>query len=336
MEPSIQYARTSDGTGIAFWKLGEGPVIVAMPPLPLSNLRAEWQVPEWSAWYRSLAERHTVVRYDGRGSGLSDRDAPDFSIGAQLRDLHAVTSRLSLDRFTLFASFYAGPVAITYAAAHPKKVENLVLWHTFLTAGEFVAAPDSVALLGLLEHDWDLFTETLAHARLGWDEGEDARRLAAYFRQCIDPGALRMAFETLRAYDVTDDARTLNTRTLVMHREGFRIPIDVSRRVALAIPGARLALVSGGSAAPYDHEALAVISDFLGDPPLPSRGAELSAREMEVLRLIADGMSNKEIAGTLMVSLATVKTHINNIYAKLGANRRTQALSLARAARLIK
>lgn len=56
----------------------------------------------------------------------------------------------------------------------------------------------------------------------------------------------------------------------------------------------------------------------------------LSKREIEVLQLLAEGHSNQEIADHLFVSLNTTKTHISNIYAKLGVSRRTQAVQKAR------
>ncbi|MEE8518724.1 MAG: hypothetical protein V3S98_06330, partial [Dehalococcoidia bacterium] len=116
MEPRIQYARTADGVSIAYYTLGEGMPLVAMPSPPLSHLELEWQNPEYRRWHEWLAEKRMVVRYDGRGSGLSDRDVTDFSLEAHLLDLDAVVERLGLDRFALFAPIHSGPVGIAYAA----------------------------------------------------------------------------------------------------------------------------------------------------------------------------------------------------------------------------
>ncbi len=93
-EPRIQYAKTSDGVSIAFWTLGEGAPLVYVPRLPYSHIQMEWQIPEWRAWHERLSAKRMLVRYDGRGTGLSDRDAVDFSLDAQLLDLEAVTDRL--------------------------------------------------------------------------------------------------------------------------------------------------------------------------------------------------------------------------------------------------
>ena len=86
MEPRIQYAQTADGVSIAFWTLGEGAPIVHMPE-QFSHIQLEWQMPEIRRWYQGLALNRKHVRYDGRGSGLSDRDVGDYSLYALLLDL---------------------------------------------------------------------------------------------------------------------------------------------------------------------------------------------------------------------------------------------------------
>jgi len=97
MEPRIQYAKTADGVSIAFWTLGEGTSAVWMSNLPLSHIQLEWQNPDQRRWYERLAEKRKLVRYDGRGTGLSDREVTDFSLDAQMLDLEAVVDRLGLD-----------------------------------------------------------------------------------------------------------------------------------------------------------------------------------------------------------------------------------------------
>ena len=221
MEPRIQYTQTTDGVGIAFWTLGEGTILISMPPIPLSHVQMEWRDPEWRSWYERLAQKRKLIRYDGRGSGLSEREATDFSLDAQIRDLEAIVQHLGLQKFVLFAQFYAGPVAITYAVRHPERVSHLLLWHTFARASDFSQSPQVRAILTLLEHDWELFTETFAHARRGWSEGEQARRFAAFVRESVTPEGLRTALGTLQEYDVTDLLPQVKAPTLVLHRREF-------------------------------------------------------------------------------------------------------------------
>ena len=128
MEPRIQYARTADGVNIAFWTLGEGAPFVHMPSVPYSHIQMEWQDPGCRRWYERLAQKRKLVRYDGRGSGLSDRNVADYSVDAQMLDLEAVAERLGLQRFVLAPSGAGAPVAVAYAARHPEAVSHLVLW----------------------------------------------------------------------------------------------------------------------------------------------------------------------------------------------------------------
>ena len=95
MEPRIQYAKTSDGVSIAFSTLGEGTPFVHMP-FPVTHLQLDWEMPENRSWYEWLAKRWQIVRYDGMGTGLSDRDVTVLSLDAGVRDLEAVVDRLGL------------------------------------------------------------------------------------------------------------------------------------------------------------------------------------------------------------------------------------------------
>lgn len=71
MEPRVQYTRTKDGISIAYWSLGEAKGLVFMPAMPMSHIEYEWQILEWRAFYERLAERRRLIRYDGRGTGMS-------------------------------------------------------------------------------------------------------------------------------------------------------------------------------------------------------------------------------------------------------------------------
>jgi len=350
MEPRIRYANTVDEVTIAFWTLGEGRPLVSMPTVPFSNTLAEWRVPEWRLWYEQLAQRRTLVRYDGRGTGLTDRSETEFSIDAQIKDLEAVVDRLGFGRFALFAQFYGGPVAIAYAVRHPERVSHLLLWHTFAKASDYIQSSQAQAILPLLQHDWELFTETLSHTRLGWSKGEQARRFAALMRESVTQETMLAAMPTLMEYDVTELLPEGGSPTLLLHRREFPAShVGLPASIASQIPDARLALVEGDTGAPFAENpapVLEAINEFLGDgAPVPAVGVPsttsqlpaepLSAREVEVLRLIADGLSNQQIAERLVVSLGTVKTHVNNIYGKFGVGSRTQAIARARELNLL-
>jgi class 3 adenylate cyclase len=277
MEPRIQYARTADGVSIAFWTLGEGMPLVQMPTMPLSNIQMEWQMPEVRRWYERLSEKRKLVRYDGRGSGLSDRDVTDYSLEAHVLDLEAVVDRLRLERFTLFGMTYAGPVAVAYAAGHPERVSQLLLFCSWARTRD-TASPQLRALRQLLDTDWETYTETAAHTVLGWSEGEQARRVAAMLRESVTQEDLQAAVRAYREFDVTALLPRVRSPTLVLHRRELRwLDVAVARGLASRIVDARLTVLKGTSPTPWleDMEAVvAAIDEFSGEGQEVAAAAE--------------------------------------------------------------
>ncbi len=266
MEPRIQYAQTKDGVSIAFHTLADGKPYVHMP-FPASHFQLEWEIPELRSGHERVAEKRMLVKYDSRGTGLSDRDVTDFSLDAQVADLEAVVNRLDLERFALFAPVLSGPVGIAYAVRHPERVSHLLLWNSFLRTTDLTEASQGQALLRLVDSDWELFTETAAHVIFGWSVGEPARRYAAVLRESMTPEALQAFLAA--PVDVTELLPQVTSPTLVLHRREVPFPsVDTARRLTSNIPNARLALLEGGSGAPPlgDLEAvLAAIDEFLGE-----------------------------------------------------------------------
>ncbi|GAF69641.1 unnamed protein product, partial [marine sediment metagenome] len=183
MEPRIQYAQTEDGVSIAYWTLGEGMPLVITPTIPWSHIQLVWRIPESRRWYERLAEKRQLIRYDGRGSGLSEREVTDHSLEAHVLDLEAVVDRLNLKEFALFGSQLSGLVAVNYTVRNPARVSHLILWCSYARASDYYGLPRVASLLALLDRDWELFSETVAHAAFGWSAGEEARRFAALMRE---------------------------------------------------------------------------------------------------------------------------------------------------------
>jgi len=265
MEPRIQYTHTADGVSIAFWTLGEGEPLVEMPNLPWSHIQLEWQNPGSRCWFERLAEKRKLIRYDGRGTGLSDRNVADYSVDAHMLDLQAVVERLGVQGFRLFGPTTSGPVAIAYAARHPEAVSQLVLWCTWArtpTELQTLRAPrDEV---------WELYTDALAHATFGWSAGEEAPRWAAYLRECTTPETARATFRALAEFDVATVLSQVRSPTLILQRRQVALVpgMEAAKGLASRIPDARLALLEGTSIFPWvgDLEAvLAAIDEFLGE-----------------------------------------------------------------------
>jgi class 3 adenylate cyclase len=269
MEPAIRYAKASDGAGIAFWELGEGPPLVAMPATPFTHVQLEWRIPESRGWLEALLPGHRLVRYDARGFGLSDREVSDFTLPAQCLDLDAVANALGLDRFALYAPGDSGMAAIQYAATRPERVSHLVLWCSWARRADVSAHVRTQTLQSLVEGDWEIYTETTARVLLGWSEDEAARRFAAFYREAADPKIILKLLPVVHASDATEYLSGVSCPALVIHRTGLpAVATDVARRMAAEIPDARLVLLEGSSPLPFldDMDEIAdTVHQFLGD-----------------------------------------------------------------------
>ena len=278
MEPRIQYAKTADGVSIAFWTLGEGQPLVQMSSLPLSHIQLEWQDPGWRRWYERLAEKRKLVRYDGRGTGLSDRHVADYSVEAHMLDLQAVVERLGVQRFALVSPLTACPIAIAYAARHPEAVSHLLLWCPWARQ-----EGRALGLWALRNEEWELYTEATAHATFGWSAAEEAHRWAAYLRECTTPEAARAIHNALLEFDVTAVLSQVRSPTLILQRpQGALLPgVEIARALASGIPDARLALLEGASLLPWigdEESGWAAFDEFLGDSePPPARAEPVAA-----------------------------------------------------------
>jgi DNA-binding CsgD family transcriptional regulator/pimeloyl-ACP methyl ester carboxylesterase len=352
---TARYATVSGGTSIAFTAQGAGTALVLVPSGPWDTLQIAAGVPAWRDWHERLAAHHLLVRYDARGSGLSDGAPAGTDLEVHVRDLAALIDFLDLQRVAVLAAQTGGPVAIAFAALHPDRVSHLVLWCTYARGNDYFRSAHSQALHGLPDKDWTLFLQTIAHAELGWSADETARQMAAQLQEYLAPAVLTAHDAMARAVDVAPLLSRVQAPTLVVHRRQVSHPLEgVARGLASGIPNARLAMLDGDSVAPFVGDVAAgvsLIEDFLAqhEPPAhprhPAAGASLvdapalveapSGRELEVLVLLAAGRSNQEIARTLFVTVGTVKTHLNAIYRKLDVHSRTQAIARARALKLI-
>jgi pimeloyl-ACP methyl ester carboxylesterase len=128
MEPRIQYVKTSDGVNIAYYATGSGPPLIWMSPGIGTNIEDEWNLPSQGRLIRATARFFTVVRYDPRGCGLSDRNVGEFSLSAMTNDLEAVIDRTAPESCSISAPGWSAPVGVAYAAAHPERVSHLLIW----------------------------------------------------------------------------------------------------------------------------------------------------------------------------------------------------------------
>ena len=350
----IRFCASRDGTRIALATAGEGPPLVRVNNW-FTHLELDWASPVWRHWSEALVEKRMLVRYDPRGSGLSDRDVGDFSLDAMVSDLEAVVDALGLRRFALMGLCQGGVVAAAYAARHPERVSRLVIYDSYLF-GAFVSeageklAQQARTFSKLIEIGWgrrvgafrELFANLLMPAAADADQlkwiGELQRRSAS-------PAAACRLWNSFHAFDIRAEAPRIRVPTLVFHVRGdAMVPFEAGRRLAAAIPNARFVPLEGMNhilradepAWPVFRKAL---NDFLGaDEPVaggaPGELEALTARERQILDGIARGLTNTQIADRLGIVQKTVRNHVTNVFAKLGAAHRAQAVVIARKAGL--
>jgi pimeloyl-ACP methyl ester carboxylesterase/DNA-binding CsgD family transcriptional regulator len=346
VEPYLDFATAADGVRIAWTAIGSGPALVHLPGVPLSNAEAEWRIPVLRRAYTRLGEQLRLIQFDGRGTGRSQRDVEDLSLDAHLRDLDAVLAAAAVEQCVLLGFYASATHAIAWTARHPGRVRGLILFGGSRRGWDPMREPGTQALITLIERDWDTFVESATHAWLGWPAGDEGSLAADWFRSSTSPAVARATLQAASEIDVTADARRVACPALVLHRaDAPVIPLEISAELARALPRGHLELLPGRSAGLFFEDTDRVVDRLVAfalDPasppgaaagPPPTRRtpspAGLSPREAEVLRLIAGGESNGQIAARLGLSINTVERHVTNLYRKIDARGRAEAAAWA-------
>jgi class 3 adenylate cyclase/pimeloyl-ACP methyl ester carboxylesterase len=261
-EPQIRYVKTADGVNIAYYDMGQGVPYVYMTS-PFSHLTAEWQ------WYGELfsgiASTARLVHFDPRGFGLSDRSPEDLSLDGFTMDLEAVVERLELPPMILVAGAVSSWVGVNYAARHPGRVGQLIL---FEAGARFTATSQQQLKAALATgEDWRFVSETMVRFLQGWDRPDSAARSAAFLRECVDLDVMHRLFDS-NAWDVTDILPLVQARALVVNtRENPWAGVQAGRQLAAGLPNAQLAIVQRPDLDEMlGSEAVLAIQSFLGVP----------------------------------------------------------------------
>jgi len=344
--PQVRFCRSSDGVQLAYAISGEGPPLVRAPHW-FTHLEYDWTNPAMRPWVEDLSKRYTVLRFDQRGTGLSDREVPEISLGAQARDLEAVIEAAGWERFALLGLSQGAAAAIVHATAHPERVSHLVICGGF--ARGWAKRGGSPEVMEQREMQVKLI-------KFGWDQADPSFRQV--FSTQFMPDAPMEAIRSFNDFmpltssaknaadifyrnsfiDVQAQAQALKCPTLVLHGRGDgRIPFEEGRLLASLIPGSSfVTLETRNHLMMQDEPAWQVFLDALAAFYPPRRGAAagsfpgLTAREREVLELIAQGLDNAQIAARLELSEKTVRNNITHIFDKIGVENRSQAIVLAR------
>jgi pimeloyl-ACP methyl ester carboxylesterase/DNA-binding CsgD family transcriptional regulator len=335
MDQVIRFCATGAGR-IAYATIGDGPALV-FPAWWVSDLEANWEDPSFRSFMLALAARHTVVRYDRIGAGLSERrragDA--MSLEAEVGLLGELLDHVDLPRSTLFGFSSGGCIAAAYAAGRPARIGRLVLYNAYADGTRIADDEVRRSMVAVVRRHWGLGARVLANVFMPEGDADDVRRFVRLQRKGATREMAASLLELTYAIDATEAYRGVVAPALVLHRREDRaIPYELGLEVASLIPSARFVPLEGSHHLPWLGDVrslLAAVSGFLalgdypGSEPQETTLASLSGREREVLALVAEGLSDAAIAERLLISPHTVHRHLANIRAKLGQPSRAAA-----------
>ncbi|GAA1806948.1 alpha/beta fold hydrolase [Agromyces neolithicus] len=353
MQPEDQVVHyvEHDGASIAWSAVGQGPPLV-IGGWWSSHLDLDWRSPKFRRFVAAIAEYRTVIRYDRPSSGVSDRGAmPARTLDEELATLEALIDEAVPGTLSLFGASSGGGVASLYAARHPERVERLVLYGAYARGIDLAPPAARETMLSIVEQHWGLGSRVLADIFLPDATADERAEFAELQRRSASREVALASLRAVYDFDATGHLGDVLAPTLVLHRRDDRaIPFALGKDLAARIRNARFVALEGDDHFPWRGDADAVVREtlaFLGAPvsmtastassvavasgiSSTSRAAvSLTDREREVLRLVARGETDAEIAAHLVLSAHTVHRHIANIRTKLGVPSRTAAAAWA-------
>jgi pimeloyl-ACP methyl ester carboxylesterase len=313
---------------VAYALTGAGPLLV-MAPGWLSHLELGWSIPAERMFHEALSAGRTLVRYVRPGCGLSGPYEGPRTMVLELETIRAVTEDLGVTRFDLFGWSLGAPVAAQWAAERPETVSRLVLYGGWATGSSIGDADSRRHVLGLLATHWGLGSDLLTDLFAPDADAVTRRSLAQYQRAASSADTAVALLGLAYDLDVLPDLERVSAPTLVLHRAGDRAaPPAQGRTLAEAIPGAELVELEGRSHLPPFGDVEAVVDRvrrFLGLPRLRrSVPTSLTPRQTEVAALVAEGLTNREVAERLNITERSAESHLERIRLRLGFRSRAQ------------
>jgi pimeloyl-ACP methyl ester carboxylesterase len=215
----------------------------------MGHLNFDWDSPVWGHWLEELTKKHTLIRYDERGTGMSALKLADLSFEAWVRDLEAVTDAAGVERFALFGMSQGGAVALSFAAQHPERVSKLILHGSYgrgwLNRGLNKAQKEEEKLLmRLMRVGWGqenpAFRQVFALQLFPGADLEQLHALEEQMRLSVSPQSAVRLEQEMHRVDVRTLAPKVKAPTLVLHsRQDAAVPFEEGVLLANLIPGAQ-------------------------------------------------------------------------------------------------
>ncbi len=323
MEQAIRFCTASDGVRIAYAVAGNGPPIVKVGNW-FTHLEFDWKSPVWRHMLEGLSEHRQLVRYDMRGTGLSDRDVSDISFEHFVTDLGAVVDALGLERFPLFAISQGGPVSIAYSVRHPERVSHLILLGGFARGAAHRAkqGPANVETTrAIIREGWGSEDPTYRQMfGLGFFP-EGTPEQWKWFGELERVSAAPEIAEKIHMVNQTIDVRGLlpqiKVPTLILHSRGDRrVPYEMGCELAAHIAGARFVTLASNNHLILEHEpATEVFFDevakFLGDekPKSWKRAVRATEGKLQTMAREVETSATYKILG-MVAAVASVISFI--------------------------
>jgi pimeloyl-ACP methyl ester carboxylesterase len=261
--PDIHYARSADGTHIAYQVAGDGPIDVLIVSAAYSNMELIWTLPSFGPFLEALASFARVMFFDPRGSGLSDPLTVDRlpTLETRVADALTVMEAAGSERPALFGMDSTGPLAMFFAATYPDRTAALVLFGTYASGLRDEDYPWAWSVEEWEAHDREVeegwgqadFVESFVRwlAPSAHLDPEAIAIWATYYRQAASPGMAVALNQLERETDVRRVLRTVQAPTLVLHRRDEAVyHVEEGRYMACHIPGARFVELEGADHLP--------------------------------------------------------------------------------------
>ena len=239
----VAYALSQDGSAIAWSLTGDGPPLLRIGHW-LSHLELDRDGTIWGPLIDRLSQRHRLLRYDLRGTGLSARDAPLTGIDVFAEDMAAVADAAGFDRFDLFAASQAAPVAIRFAARWPDRVRRMVIVGGYVQGRVHRAAGtedvDEDTILAMIRAGWGKADSPFMQAFSTLFAPDATRELVRMQLSSASPECAVTLRQVIDRFDVTGDLARIDVPALIFHAEQDAIhPLSQGLKLAAHLKGAQ-------------------------------------------------------------------------------------------------